>query len=122
MWQTRDQTQHAEGLSLAVAVAGANVHDTHLDAGYTELAIVVATLGYIAYVRPLGEDTANAHSLGTTKTRVAVWLCTSIPDAIACALGEAHGNLSRFRSPHLLARLLAAMRQHTGCSLFRISS
>jgi putative transposase len=87
----RSTLSEGYGLPLALAVAGANVHDTQLvaatlesvvvdrpageqnlcvDAGYTGAATaqVVEAHGYIAHVRPRGEDAANARSLDPTKT------------------------------------------------------
>jgi len=88
----RSTLSDGHGLPLAIAVAGANVHDTQLvaatleavvvarphdgeqhlclDAGYlgpTTQAIVVAH-DYTPHVRPRGEEAANARSLDPLKT------------------------------------------------------
>jgi putative transposase len=87
----RSTLSDGHGLPLAVAVGGANVHDTQLvaatldavviarpaegqqlclDAGYTgpATAQVVVAHGYTPHVRPRREDVANARSLDLTKT------------------------------------------------------
>ena len=87
----RSTLSEGHGLPLAIAVAGANVHDTQLvaatleavvvarptgsqhrclDAGYVgeKTATVVQAQGSVAPVRPRGEDTANAGSADPTKT------------------------------------------------------
>lgn len=86
----RSTLSEGHGLPLGIAVAGANVHDTQLveetldavvidrpateqnlclDAGYVgePTAVRVAERGYVAHVRPRGEDVANARSLDPTK-------------------------------------------------------
>ncbi len=100
----RSTLSEGHGLPLAIAVAGANVHDTKLvaatldtiviarpaceqnlclDAGYVgeQTAPVVAAHQYTAHVRPRGEDAANARSTDPTTTprrwvveRVHSWL------------------------------------------------
>ena len=87
----RSTLSEGHGLPLAIAVAGANVHDTNLvaetldgiiiarpsseqhlclDAGYVgpQTAQTVADHEYVAHVRPRGEEAAQARSSDPTKT------------------------------------------------------
>ena len=88
----RSTLSDGHGLPLAIAVAGANVHDTQLvaqtldaivgerpagteqhlclDAGYVgpKTAAVVEAHDYQAHVRPRSEETANARSIDPLKT------------------------------------------------------
>lgn len=87
----RSVLSEGHGLPVAIAVEGANVHDTQLveatleavvierpegvhnrccDADYVgeKTATCIAAHGYTGQVRPRGEDTANARSLDPTKT------------------------------------------------------
>jgi putative transposase len=87
----RSTLSEGHGLPLAIAVAGANVHDTNLvaatldalvierpvseqnlclDAGYAgeKTATLVREHAYTPHVRPRGEDAVNARSTDPTKT------------------------------------------------------
>jgi putative transposase len=87
----RSTLSEGHGLPLAIAVDGANIHDTKLvavtleavviprpecaqhlclDAGYVgdKTKDAVTARGYVPHVRPRGEDTASARLLDPTKT------------------------------------------------------